>query len=57
MNTGYPAILTPQLNGPCSEIPITVDEESWIGRKFLFSQNRFKLSLEIGIVNTDNKNG
>jgi hypothetical protein len=30
MNTGYPAILTPQLREKCSEFPITLDEESWI---------------------------
>ena len=30
MNTGYPAIVTPQLEEPCSEFPITADQESWI---------------------------
>ena len=30
MNTGFPAILTPQLRENCSEFPISVDEESWI---------------------------
>ena len=31
MNTGYPAIITPQLEEPCSEFNITADQESWIG--------------------------
>lgn len=30
MSTGFPAILTPQLREPCSEFPITDDQESWI---------------------------
>ena len=30
MNTGFPAILTPQLRENCSEFPITEEEESWI---------------------------
>jgi len=30
MNTGFPAILTPQLQEPCSELQITSDQESWI---------------------------
>jgi hypothetical protein len=37
MNTGFPAILTPQLNDDCSDWRITTNEESWIGetiRKF-----------------------
>ena len=31
MNSGYPAIMTPQLREDCSEFSITTDEESWIG--------------------------
>ena len=30
MNTGFPAILTPQLRENCSEFSITSDQESWI---------------------------
>ena len=30
MNTGFPAILTPQLRENCSEFPISSDQESWI---------------------------
>jgi len=30
MNTGYPAIVTPQLEEPCSEFKVSLDEESWI---------------------------
>lgn len=30
MNTGFPAILTPQLREPCSEFRITENQESWI---------------------------
>ncbi|TRY81048.1 hypothetical protein TCAL_10367 [Tigriopus californicus] len=30
MNTGFPAILTPQLREPCSEFMITENQESWI---------------------------
>ncbi|XP_023343548.1 facilitated trehalose transporter Tret1 [Eurytemora carolleeae] len=30
MNSGFPAILTPQLREDCSEFNITVDQESWI---------------------------
>ena len=30
MNTGFPAILTPQLRENCSEFPISLDQESWI---------------------------
>jgi len=30
MNTGYPAIVTPQLEEPCSEFKVTPDQESWI---------------------------
>lgn len=30
MNSGFPAILTPQLRETCSEFPITIEEESWI---------------------------
>ena len=30
MNTGYPAILTPQLRENRSEFPISEEEESWI---------------------------
>ena len=30
MNTGFPAILTPQLREHCSEFPISLDQESWI---------------------------
>jgi hypothetical protein len=32
MNTGYPAIVTPQLREGCSEFEITEDQESWIGK-------------------------
>ena len=43
MNTGYPAIMTPQLREDCSEFEITEDQESWIG-KMLFSHNKeFKM--------------
>ena len=31
MNSGFPAILTPQLAEPCSEFQISLDQESWIG--------------------------
>jgi hypothetical protein len=31
MNSGFPAILTPQLRENCSEFYITENEESWIG--------------------------
>ena len=34
MNSGYPAILTPQLREDCSEFRITTDDESWIGIAF-----------------------
>ena len=37
MNTGYPAIITPQLEEPCSEFNITADQESWIGM-YLFTK-------------------
>jgi len=37
MNSGYPAILTPQLREDCSEFKITPDDESWIGIQFLSS--------------------
>jgi len=30
MNSGFPAILTPQLGEPCSEFDISPDQESWI---------------------------
>lgn len=30
MNSGFPAILTPQLREDCSEFSITVDQESWL---------------------------
>jgi len=30
MNSGFPAILTPQLGEPCSEFSISMDQESWI---------------------------
>ena len=30
MNTGYPAIVTPQLEEACSEFEISSDQESWI---------------------------
>jgi len=30
MNTGFPAILNPQLGEPCSEFQISEDQESWI---------------------------
>lgn len=30
MNSGFPAILTPQLGEPCAEFSITPDQESWI---------------------------
>eukprot|EP00091_Calanus_sinicus_P004909 TRINITY_DN15278_c0_g1_i1.p1 TRINITY_DN15278_c0_g1~~TRINITY_DN15278_c0_g1_i1.p1 ORF type:complete len:120 (+),score=2.41 TRINITY_DN15278_c0_g1_i1:419-778(+) len=30
MNSGFPAILTPQLAEPCSEFAISVQQESWI---------------------------
>jgi len=30
MNSGFPAILTPQLGEPCAEFAITPDQESWI---------------------------
>jgi len=30
MNSGFPAILTPQLAEPCSEFQISLDQESWI---------------------------
>ena len=30
MNTGFPAILTPQLRENCSEFPIDQEQESWI---------------------------
>ena len=30
MNSGYPAIITPQLQEPCSEFEITTSQESWI---------------------------
>jgi hypothetical protein len=36
MNTGYPAIMTPQLREDCSEFEITEDQESWIGKMFFF---------------------
>ena len=32
MNTGYPAIMTPQLREGCSEFEITEDQESGIGK-------------------------
>ena len=32
MNSGYPAIVTPQLDEPCSKFNITSDQESWIGK-------------------------
>ena len=35
MNSGFPAILTPQLAEPCSEFTITLDQESWIGQHLL----------------------
>merc|ERR1712004_449608 len=34
MNSGFPAILTPQLGEPCAEFSITPDQESWIGEFF-----------------------
>jgi len=30
MNSGFPAILTPQLAEPCSEFTVSLDQESWI---------------------------
>ena len=32
MNSGFTAILTPQLYGPCSEFHISLDQLSWIGK-------------------------
>jgi hypothetical protein len=54
MNTGFPAILTPQLNGTCSDIQITEDEESWIGRKkySYYSVRRLLGSLLVNIKMT-----
>jgi len=36
MNSGFPAILTPQLREDCSEFDISPDEESWIGKSTYF---------------------
>lgn len=38
MNSGYPAIVTPQLGEPCSEFQITMNQESWIGELSFLSR-------------------
>ena len=50
MNTGYPAIITPQLEEwPCSEFEITKDEESWIGNNTLLNVHN-RISMKLGKV-------
>ena len=34
MQSGYPAVLTPQLMTNCSDFTINEVEESWIGKEF-----------------------
>ena len=46
LHTGYPAILTPQLREPCSEMPITEEQESWIGEKIITVEQKTKVSRE-----------
>ncbi len=48
MNSGYPAIITPQLREDCSEFRITSDDESWIGSSVLhpfFSSSGFLMNF------------
>ena len=38
MFSAFVALLTPQLREDCSEFYISADQESWIGKYFLFFQ-------------------